>query len=146
MSHRRLTPQGSSVFSTTKSFYRCCQFSLTQATTKFAWRRSSGKLNDDDSVQEAYILLTDITNCYIDSNKEIQGLINDEWKSNPLCDSIHGEMGRGALSPIMHHQHKDWDWGLSRWTELYVLSSQNICVCSLHFKRARRENGFAFWA
>lgn len=68
------------------------------------------------------------TNCYTDSNKVIQEIINDKWNSNPLGDSIHGKKKQEHLVPALQSHHWDWVRNLSRWTELYVLNSQNICV------------------
>lgn len=72
------------------------------------------------------------------SNKEIQGIINDKWNGNPLCDSIHGKKKQEHLV-VLHRQHWDWDRSLPRWTELYVLSSPNICVSLVALIKGRKR-------
>lgn len=49
------------------------------------------------------------TICYTDSDKVIQWIINDKWKSNPRGDSIHGKRKHEYLVPVLHCQHRDWE-------------------------------------
>lgn len=71
---------------------RICQFSLMQAGTS--------SLPEEDPLANWMItvpvlkhttLWQILTNCYTDSNKEIQGVINDKWNCYPQGDSIRGE-------------------------------------------------------
>lgn len=99
--------------------FNSCKFEPAVYLKKVNWMITFWSRQAPDSYQQIL---------YTDSNKEIQRILNDKWNSNPLADSIHEKRKHEHLVLVLHCQHWDWDISLSRWTELYVLNSQNICV------------------